>query len=108
MANQRRAVPDGYVKTSFEIAQTSKWLLEDISTDLRRRGIEAGIPEASISEAAVIEALILAAEAQGVNTAILTKVIRTRKKAQEAQRQTLSAPGTRKTTPRPTRRKTAK
>jgi len=78
MAKERRTAPEGYVKTSFEIAQRTKYALEDLRTTLRRhQGFDG------VSEAAIIEALILSSEREGVDTDLLTKVLSARKKAQD-------------------------
>ncbi len=88
MPKQQRVAPKGYVKTSFEIAQTTKWILEDLRTSLRRYEGLSGV-----SEAAVIETLILSARKEGVDTDVLAKVIRARKAAQDAREQASSGTG---------------
>jgi hypothetical protein len=71
-----RTVPEGYVKTSFEISESAKNALEDLKRALKRGG------EPGVSEAAIVEALILAAKRTGVDDTVLARVLRGRKAAQ--------------------------
>ncbi len=72
-----RIVPEGFVKTSFEVSEAAKYALEDLKTSLRRDGYHG------LAEAAIVEALIMAAKKQGVDEAVLAKVLKGRKAAQE-------------------------
>jgi hypothetical protein len=76
---EKRVVPAGFVKTSFEISVAAKYALEDLRTALRRDEAISGV-----SEAAIIETLILSAAREGVDTDVLAKVITARRKAQDA------------------------
>ena len=80
MPKNVRTPPKGYVKTSFEIAATTKYALEDIRTALRR---DEGSPS-GVSEAAIVETLILTAADEGVDMDVLAKVLKARTKAQDA------------------------
>lgn len=71
-----REVPNGYVKTSFEISEDAKDVLYRLKGALRRE-------QDGVSEASIVEALILTAKKYGVDAIILAKAIRDRKKAQE-------------------------
>jgi hypothetical protein len=73
-----RVVPEGFVKTSFEITKGAKFALEDLKTALRRKDGYAGI-----SEAAVVETLILAAKKVAVDTKLLDAVLKRRRKLQD-------------------------
>lgn len=70
-------MPDGFIKTSFEVSEAAKYALEDLKTALRRDGYSG------LSEAAIVEALILAAKKAGINEAVLTRVLKSRKMARE-------------------------
>lgn len=80
MPRYSRPVPLGFVKTSFEISVTSKWALEDLRAGLRR----SEDAPSGISEAALVECLILTAAKEGVDQDMLSKVLRARKRAQDA------------------------
>lgn len=69
----RRTVPEGYIKTSYEIAEATKFALEDLRMKIRRETGSLGI-----SEAAIIEALILATKKGQVDLKLLEKVIKAR------------------------------
>ncbi|HEX4014550.1 MAG TPA: hypothetical protein VHX17_11795 [Candidatus Cybelea sp.] len=71
-----RAIPEGYVKTSFEITESAKKALEDLKRALKRGG------QVGVSEAAIVEALILAAKRTGVDDAVLARVLKGRKTVQ--------------------------
>lgn len=73
-----RVVPNGFVKTSFEITEAAKYALEDLKKALRRDDGYAGI-----SEAAVVEALILTAKKAGIDTDQLDAVLKRRRKLQD-------------------------
>jgi hypothetical protein len=80
-SNAGRAVPEGYVKTSFEIAATAKDDLAEMKVKLGRKFRGQG--NRGLSEAAIVEALILTAKKRGVDEDVLARVLKRRKAAQE-------------------------
>jgi hypothetical protein len=73
-----RVLPRGYVKATFEISESAKYVLEDMKRNLNRTGETGGV-----SEAALVEAMILSARKLGVDEDVLARVLRSRKTAQE-------------------------
>jgi hypothetical protein len=74
-AKPRRSVTPGFIKTSYEITEAAKYAIEDLRTALRRDGYTG------LAEAALVEALFLTAKRDGVDRAVLDRVVRSRRGA---------------------------
>jgi hypothetical protein len=70
-----RTTPQGFRKTSYELLESSKNALADLTRTLDRDGYPA------IGETTVLEALIVAAKRTGIDRDVLDRVIKSRKAA---------------------------
>jgi hypothetical protein len=73
----RRSTPAGFRKTSYEFTEAVKYALEDLVSSLDRNGYNG------LSETVLLEALVIAAKRKGVDRAVLDRVIRARRTAQD-------------------------
>ena len=80
MAKRPRATPAGFRKTSYEMQDSVKRSLGEITSDLDFGGYPG------VSETVVVEALILTAKRDGVDRKVLDRILRARQTAAEKAR----------------------